>query len=288
MPDHAYGAAAESEIADRETDMTTGQPSALAAFPETPRVIYAKNPLLEVICQLRFPAILKIDSEIPAGFQEKLRLTFPLFREEELLPIELPAELAPLIKAARPQSSRKTWKFISEDEQWTVALTRDFVSLSTEHYTRWEHFREKVELICDALQEEYQPSFLTRIGLRYRDLILRSTLGLSDVPWSDLLQPHIVPEYSMPAFADVIQDVNHQLAATFLEEKVKLGLRHGTAQLEDHDERGYLVDSDLYSDTKTGVDNAIERLNLFNRIAGRIFRWCITDRLHRAMEPESI
>lgn len=85
MPDHVYGTAAVSDETSRK-GTTIGQPSALTTFPETPRVIYAKNPLFEVICQLRFPAILKIDSEIPAGFQEKLRASFPLFREEDLLP----------------------------------------------------------------------------------------------------------------------------------------------------------------------------------------------------------
>jgi hypothetical protein len=42
-------------------------------FPESERIIYAKNPLESVICQLRFPAILKISSEPPVEFQETLR-----------------------------------------------------------------------------------------------------------------------------------------------------------------------------------------------------------------------
>jgi hypothetical protein len=33
---------------------------------QEPRRIYRKNPLAEVICQLRFPEILSIETELPA------------------------------------------------------------------------------------------------------------------------------------------------------------------------------------------------------------------------------
>ena len=46
-------------------------------FPPTQRVIYHENPLVEVVCQFRFPTILKIDAEIPVAFQEAVRSTFP-------------------------------------------------------------------------------------------------------------------------------------------------------------------------------------------------------------------
>ena len=42
-------------------------------FPVTKRIIYKKNPLVEVICQLRFPPILSIDTEIPARFQGAIK-----------------------------------------------------------------------------------------------------------------------------------------------------------------------------------------------------------------------
>ncbi len=51
-------------------------------FPEVQRVIYRKNPLEQVICQFRFPAILRIDTETPADFQERIRNDFPQFAEQ--------------------------------------------------------------------------------------------------------------------------------------------------------------------------------------------------------------
>lgn len=48
-------------------------------FPQTERVQYKKSPLIEVISQLRFPPVLKIDSVSPANFQDEIRSDFPYF-----------------------------------------------------------------------------------------------------------------------------------------------------------------------------------------------------------------
>ena len=47
-------------------------------FPDAKRIIFRKNPLTEVVCQLRFPPILKIDAEVPANFQEAIRTEFEI------------------------------------------------------------------------------------------------------------------------------------------------------------------------------------------------------------------
>ena len=272
------------------TSTASDRASVELAFPEAPRVIYSKNPLWEVICQLRFPAILKIDSEIPASFQEKVRDSFPLSEEEEIvLPVDVPPELVQLFKANRPtQLSRRTWRFISEDNNWIISLARDSATLSTHKYLRWEEFREKLALMCNALVAEYRPSFITRAGLRYRDLIIRSRLGLEDVPWAELLEKHIAGELSAQPLGEAIKEANHAVLAEFPEEKLKLGLRHGTGRHEGQDETGYVIDSDFFSEAKTEVTHVLEQLNFFNRMAGRLFRWCITERLHAAMEPQPV
>lgn len=46
-------------------------------FGHYDRYQYAKSPLVEVICQLRFPTILSIGSQEPAAFQEAIRREFP-------------------------------------------------------------------------------------------------------------------------------------------------------------------------------------------------------------------
>ena len=57
-------------------------------FPDAKRTIYKNNVLEQVICQLRFPTILKIDTEVPSRFQEVIRHRFPIYKQtnEALIP----------------------------------------------------------------------------------------------------------------------------------------------------------------------------------------------------------
>lgn len=46
-------------------------------FGSEDRYQYIAPPLIEVICQLRFPAILSIAAQDPAAFQERIRGSTP-------------------------------------------------------------------------------------------------------------------------------------------------------------------------------------------------------------------
>src|SRR5438445_3102968 len=166
-------------------------------FPASPRVIYKKNPLDEVICQLKFPPVLRIDSELPAKFQESVRQDYPLFQDASpvipnFLGRALPAEVGKLMNLEIPfPVAGKVYHFISADEKWKVGLAKEFIALSTGSYVRWEEFRARMAYAISSLLKEYSPSFFVRIGLRYRDVVRRSVLGLGEIRWSELLKPHI-------------------------------------------------------------------------------------------------
>ena len=48
----------------------------------------------------------------------------------------------------------------------------------------------------------------------------------------------------------------------------------------------YMIDSDFFNASKTQIESAIEKLDYFNVRGSRLIQWCITDRLHNAMEPQ--
>jgi len=52
-------------------------------FPVQKDVRLLKSPLNEVICQVRYPPVLRIAEENPIGFQERLRGQFPELRVEQ-------------------------------------------------------------------------------------------------------------------------------------------------------------------------------------------------------------
>lgn len=263
-------------------------------FPDSPRVIYKRNPLSEVICQVRFPPILRIDAGPPAGFQDRVRAGYPMFREvqPELQAANVPAEIASIVRSMLPSRARtNAYEFASEDGAWSITLTREWLALKTSAYRQWRTpaggppgFRDHLEQPFASLIAEYAPPFFTRIGLRYVDVIQRSKLGLKDRPWSELLKPHVAGELAAPELSGQVEHAAREL-------RVKLSgdgsvmIRHGIAVEEGTNEACYFIDCDFFVEQRTEPKNVLGILDNFNREAGRLFRWCVSNALHQAMEP---
>lgn len=259
-------------------------------FPDSARVIYKQNPLSEVICQVRFPPILRIEAEPPAGFQERVRTGYPMFRElqPDLPTANVPAEIAGIVRSMLPSRARATaYEFASEDGAWSITLSRDALALKTTTYERWEGFLEHLEGPLASLSELYQPAFFSRIGLRYVNVIQRSKLGLADRPWSELLKPHIAGEFAAPELAGQIEHAARELRVRLADDGSVM-IRHGIAVVAGTGEQCFLIDCDFFAERRLEPQDAPRVLHGFNRASGRLFRWCITDALHRAMEPAAV
>lgn len=262
-------------------------------FPESERVVYRKNPLVQVIGQLRFPTILRIGVGQLADFQDKIRGEYPLYSLQEpsfefpQLPKELSSVLEQLNLPKPPGLA--IHRFSTGDSQRFVSLCQDFLALTELRYLKWELFRKELEKAEKAIREVYNPAFYYRIGLRYRDVISRRNLGLTEEKWQALLQPHIVGELGTPEVSDAI--VVMQTQSIIKTNEVPGGqvkFTHGLVRSPGTDEECYMIDADFSVEKREGLNAPFEILDKFNRLAGRLFRWAITDTLHRAMEPESI
>lgn len=263
-------------------------------FPNSERVIYGRNPLIEVICQLRFPPILKIATEPPAQFQELIRAEYPLLSEVTPdmnleVPAGIPASFAEIVKGTLNKRELLGYDFVSADEKWKVSLMRDFLSLSTGYYTRWEDFVERMQGPVRALIEVYQPAFFTRIGLRYQSLIQRSLLDLpAATGWSELIQPHMVGAHAIPELESSVEGFVGQLVISLPEFKGKVRVNYGVARKSDSGENCFLIDSDYHTGERTHYDAVDGILDYFNKQSGRLFRSCIQPRLHHAMDPHPV
>lgn len=88
-------------------------------FPDYERVIYERNPLYEVTCQLNFPSILKITSQQPVEFHEGIRNEYPNLYISR--PIDLPIPITPdsntnvLESLSQMLASETSYTFTSED-----------------------------------------------------------------------------------------------------------------------------------------------------------------------------
>lgn len=260
-------------------------------FPEIRRVIYKKNPLARVICQLRFPPILKIDAETPVEFQDCVRKEFPNYSEK----IELAMRPHPRVQDPIPHellsdmlrtTGTKNYEFSSEDGQWKINLTRTFIALSTDRYEVWEDFKQKLDIPLKTLINVYSPSHFSRIGLRYRDVIQRSVLDLDGVSWTDLLQAQILGVLADSDIGNSVQNLESVYEISLPDGESTVRISTQLTQDRNAGEVCYVIDSDFFKARKTSTNDVIGKLDYFNQHAFRLFRWCITERLHKSMEPQ--
>jgi uncharacterized protein (TIGR04255 family) len=268
-------------------------------LPDPERVIYGENPLQGVICQLRFPSILRIASELPTAYQEKIRRQYPLYSEKHEIQSELLQQVPQSIsKQLPPQifellaatTSKRSYEFTTEDNFWTITLASDSLALTSHRYQRWEDFRNHLQGPLEALSDIYTPpAFFSRIGLRYQNVIQRSGDELKNAPWSELLQPYIAgvlaaPEVNEDAIDNVMQRVEIRLDSY----NSRVRIVHGLVELVENGESCYLIDNDFFTEQRTETSDALSRLDYFNQQSRRLFRWSITDKLHEAMVPQRI
>jgi uncharacterized protein (TIGR04255 family) len=259
-------------------------------FPDTERVVFGKNTLHEVICQLRFPPILSIVSGEPADFQERIRAEYPFYRREDQQAV--PTELALFLRkvgAAMP-APKPTHRFLVEEEDSSegVTLTAEFVALSTPNYTRWEDFRSAIDRIQAALQDTYSPAPYTRIGLRYVNVINRRMLGLDEQPWRKFISPALLGLLGSDELADRVNISTTEAELRLAEGDASIvKLRYGLGETEE-DSDVYILDGDFATTHRTKADDVLGILDSFHAGAGNLFRWAITPELHEALEPRAL
>jgi len=262
-------------------------------FPDAPRVLYEHNTLESVICQLRFPQILRIEAEEPVAFQERIRADYPILNTRAQLDLTtvLPPEFVKAVGENVPLPLRqgRAYDFTSPDDKWKATLAGTFIGLTAARgaYVRWEAFKDRLRPLLEAVTAIYQPPFFNRIGLRYQNFIRRSALGLEGVAWRELIQSHLAGELASSVPETAIEGISSLVQFRF-DGGPKIVVRHGLGQAEGSGEVGFLLDADFFTEDRAEVTNAIERLESFNREARRLLHWCITERLHNAMAPRPL
>lgn len=249
-------------------------------FSDRPRVHYEKTSLHEVICQVRFPAILSINTKSPADFQESIRAAFPQYvaRQETVTPSQKPA------------TQVTNHHFISADNRWKVNLTQDFISLSTLQYTSWEDFARQLDKVLAAFIQVYNPAFFQRVGLRYVNLISRKRLALEDHNWTEL----IAPAYCGPMLQeDVREDMFSSCMLDFAvtpDSSCVAHIRSGPSHIKVNNpnapqdpEMKFLLDIDASMSGQLPCTLAAGALETLHIHAGRLFEGAITDTLRNAM-----
>jgi uncharacterized protein (TIGR04255 family) len=136
-----------------------------------PALYLPDSPLVAVLAQVRFSPVTAMESYVPAIQDGLRRKGFPRFREE------LVEEVSWVTRTVGSESAvdtrkQKQWEFTDAKNTWSIRLTPDAVTLATSEYDTYEKpFEENLALALDIIHQQATLQLVTRIGLRYVDLI---------------------------------------------------------------------------------------------------------------------
>lgn len=246
-------------------------------FPASAEVVFERPPLLVVLTQVRFPPILTLLAEPGvAGFQEAIRDAYPSLIKVE----EAGLLLGPNVVQAQRQAP--VWKFTTEDEQWILSLSVDFVALESLAYANADDFLDRFDRVLDALDRTIHPAPTTRVGLRkVNDLVadVHDARG-----WRGLLNPWllgIIDDDDLPG----------DLAASFSIVRLKdengdeLLIQHG---VQDEPSKNYRIDLDYFTERPFEVKRGADLRALLRAYAEsetQFFMWSIGDELRSRYGP---
>lgn len=269
-------------------------------FPSSPREVYEVNPLNEVICQFRYPPILKVSAESPSQFQDVVRNGYPLYSRNggfggiaSQIPPEFAGQIPPEIAEAFASvpfpgvSNSPTHIFSTEDESKSISLTQEFVAVTERQYERWEDFRAAVKFAEKALTEVYSPANYNRVGLRYVNVLMRSRFGSKDKRWSELLNPTFIGVLGDDSVAAYVQETMIESVLRIPDvESGQVVIRHGLSTVEEENEQVYVIDADFHSVERCDTNGASEILEKFHRWGGNLFRWATKEELRDSLGRE--
>lgn len=262
------------------------------------RVRYEVNPLIEVVAQLRFAPIFALEKNVLSAIQGQLHdAGFSVLKLETLASITVTLNAPPSSDriSRAPQSSDNTqiYHFSTEDELHTFSVCKDFVALTSRAYLDWQNFSAKLNMLCGIFEAGFTPIAITRIGLRYKDLIERESLGLDGRLWSDLLNPIVAGFLSTSGFVDGVDEscVLQQTSQTVLKlEDCELLLQSALLRATDSTKRqAFLIDTDFYvnSEPPAQLKTALSLIDTIHSSANYVFQNCIKEPLSVALRPIS-
>ena len=262
-------------------------------YSDNARTHYGRAQLAEVICQLRFPAILSIGAKEPVDFQEAVRGMFPQYaaRQEQQAP-QIRGLGTPEAKLEPPKTTMN-YNFISADGKWKLNLTSTFISLSTVDYTDWETFGKRFDQPLAQFIQLYKPAYFERIGLRYMNIISRNALGLEGTPWRELIA---APYLGVLADEGIDETRVHKCSVDVemaLDSSCHTKIHAGPGMVKKNvpgapqdPEAKFILDMDIFTGGQIDPRMAAATMEMLHAHSTPLFQGAVTDALHSAMEPK--
>ena len=265
----------------------------------TPRVIYANNPLAEVVCQIRFQR-LDVEAKTLQKLQQRLESRGYSQRHDESsfnVVIEPVHEGAPPVP--RIVEGDTIHHFSQPEGSSKISVSREFIAFTSTNYGSWDEYLPGLLQAMIDFNNEVGTLAITRIGLRYRDVIERSVLGLEGTPWHNLIKPFLLGPLANDALCgedELDEDAfESQVSQCLMRlEGCSLLLQTSLLTAVADASKAFLIDADFFHemDSNEECGNAaasskelVALLETLHSNAGALFRRAITEKLHDALSP---
>lgn len=251
----------------------------LTAPPPT-EVPLKDAPLIRVIAQVRFSAILSIGNQDFVGsFQEAIRENYPILQPEQTQGFAVGPQ------GVVPAAPQVTWRFLDTADRWNwrVSLSPSFMALETTTYLSRRDFLSRLEKILIALNESFKPANVERFGLRYIDRIIGQ--DLQDI--SSLVKPEIAgmmaanfKEYIHRTISEslfIIPGGSEQMAARW--GTMPAGETFDPETIESISDPSWILDIDMSASQNRDfrVEGLISEAQHFSERIYTFFRWAVKD-----------
>lgn len=127
----------------------------------------SKQPLILVLCQVRFSPVRMLAEYIPAIQDEFRRHSFPIEYAGKIHQLSI-------TPTGMQSSEQDRWEYRTKDELWSVTVLQDRVVLQTTGYANFEafadHLSHAVQTVLSKTEQD-KLGVVQRVGLRYVNLV---------------------------------------------------------------------------------------------------------------------
>lgn len=138
----------------------------------------ANSSLVLVLCQVRFSPLEKMDDYAPEVQDRLRRMGFPLNLSKKLREIRVGA-------SGVETEERHHWEFSDRAHRQSFILDKNFATYLTTGYDRFDSFFTTLADTLDVLDEVVEGFLVTRVGLRYVNVIRSHT---EEHSWRDFVR----------------------------------------------------------------------------------------------------
>lgn len=228
---------------------------------------------------MRFQEILGLDDGDVRPLQRGYAAEYPQVATDHA------HEMAPAVDALKPMGKvRRTYRFASADDAWTVVLTPTSLSLETTAYDDFRGFVERWRHVAALAVDELDILRQERLGLRYAN-----ELACSPEPTREDLRRLVREELVGIIGAHDPRTMHPWMSiqeARFFQEDGICTFRHGLTSAGEGI-RLYLLDFDYYDDDERelNLDFQLRQLAAFNHGIYQLFKWSIAPDRFESFEP---